>query len=117
MATGSEPPRRPAAAARRGPMLDQDPSMKARKAQLFEDEDLPASKAAPVGPRRSFAEIVRETPPAPLPAWLKAALGAAAVVVAALLVAGVMRLTQHRPTRAPARTAQIAPAAAAELPG
>jgi len=57
----------------------------------------PSGEAA--GPSKPFAQHVRETPAAPLPAWLKAALALAALVVAVLLILALMRLGGPRKPR------------------
>lgn len=69
---------------------EQEVSIRQREGELFRREDEVASTAKP------FAEYLRETPAAPLPAWVKAALWATGVVVALLLVAALWRL-QSKP--------------------
>ncbi len=69
---------------------EQEVSIRQREGELFRREDEAASTAKP------FAEYLRETPAAPLPAWLTAALWAIGVVVVLLLAAAFWRL-QSRP--------------------
>lgn len=87
---------------------EQEQSIKDRKQLLFDDDPPPASAAT--GPGKPFALYLRETPAAPLPAWVKAALWAAGVVVALLLLGAVMKAS--RPKEAPRRGAELRPPAA-----
>jgi hypothetical protein len=103
-------PANPEGTPRQKPMLPGagDPSIKARKQLLFEPEELPALES---GPGKPFAQYLRETPAAPMPLWVKAALGAAGLVVAALLVAALLKLGQPRKPRADATSRLDRPAA------
>lgn len=96
---------------RRKPMLPGagDPSIKARKQLLFEADELPESAS---GPGKPFALYLRETPAAPMPLWVKAALGVAGLIVAALLVAALLRLGQPRKPREKSTTERERPAPA-----
>ena len=89
------------------PPRDHDPSIKARKQQLYDD---PAD-AAPTGPRRSFAEVLKATPAAPLSGGTKASLWAVGVLVALLLAAAFVKSSRPR-----ARPAPKASAAMGEVP-
>ena len=79
------------------PPRDHDPSIKARKQQLYDD---PAD-AAPTGPRRSFAEVLKATPAAPLSGGTKASLWAVGVLVALLLGAALVKSSRPRVKAAP----------------
>ena len=74
----------------------QDQSIKVRKSQLFEE---PKHEA---GSTRPFSAYLKETPPAPLPAGVKAALGATAAVVVLLLL-GALLFGHPRPAAGPKR--------------
>lgn len=91
--------------------IDGDPSIKARKQQLFESEE-----PAPTGSSKPFAEFLRETPADPMPAWLKAALWAAGAVVALMLVLALMRVGRPR-TPKPRPQADLGRPVAARLLG
>ncbi|WP_435008950.1 hypothetical protein P12x_000201 [Tundrisphaera lichenicola] len=62
----------------------QEQSIKARKHQLFEVDE-PVESPTSSGPRKSFAECLRETPAAPLSPAVKGLLWAVGVVVFLLL--------------------------------
>jgi hypothetical protein len=62
----------------------QDQSIKARKFQLFERQQLGGA-----GALRPFADYVRQTPPAPMATPIKASLWALAVLVALLFLAAM----------------------------
>ncbi len=66
----------------------QDKSIKDRKQQLYERDASPVL----VGSGKSFKEFLRDTPPNPLSAGMKAALFAAGAVVAVLLILALMRV-------------------------
>lgn len=74
----------------------QDQSIKARKRQLFEEDE-----AVAVGSGRPFREFLRTTPAAPLSGLTRSALWAAAVVVALVLVAALYKTFHHPPRVAP----------------
>ena len=76
--------------------IDGDPSIKARKQQLFEADE-PAPSA---GSTKPFSEFLRETPADPMPGWLKAVLWSAGAVVALMLVLALLRVGRPRPTKA-----------------
>jgi hypothetical protein len=81
------------------------PSVVARKAQLFERD-------APSGPavvRKPFADYLRDTPAAPIPLGIKAALWAAGVLVGLILLAALLR-SPHTKLIKPAANAGGTPA-------
>ena len=69
------------------PNRTQEQSIKARKHDLFERDHGPA--VAGSGSRRTFRELLRETPAQPLTPAIKAVLWAVGVVVILLLVAAL----------------------------
>ena len=71
---------------------EQEQAIKARKQLLFEAEDV----AKVGGDRTPFADYVRTTPAAPLPLWIKAALGAAGAVAGLFLIAALVRGGRER---------------------
>lgn len=73
----------------------QDRSIKARKNQLFEADEVES------GPRRSFAQALRETPAAPLDPVSRGALWAVGVVVVLLLLAAFARVGTRKPKARP----------------
>ncbi len=82
----------------------QEQSIKARKHQLFgSDED------DQTGPRRSFAACLRETPAAPLPLAIRAALWAVGALVILLLLAAFAKVGTKKPRPKPTSTACLAP--------
>lgn len=94
---------------------EQEVSIRRRGHELFVDETL-----GPTGPSRPFSEFLRETPAAPIPAGVRAALWAVAVVAALLFAASLWRLinrpTPSAPRRARPRASAKAPKAAARMP-
>jgi hypothetical protein len=89
---------------RRRPVVT-DPSLKARSAALFDDEAVREVQAAEVVEWKPFREYLRTTPAAPFSSTTKALLGIAALAVALLFAAAVWRLTQPKPSKAPAAAA------------
>lgn len=87
----------------------EEQSIKSRKAQLFEAAQEPAGST---GPRKSFPEYLRETPPAPLSAGTKALLWLVGAIVVLVFLAALMR-GARRPAPAPAAE----PAAESEATG
>jgi hypothetical protein len=88
------------------------PSMKARRAILDEDATAPTRPSS----ARPFADHLRDTPPAELPAGVKAALYVAAALVGLVLIASLMRVMKppaRNPDAPPPQGA--APAARAPL--
>ncbi len=77
---------------------EQDASMKAHKAQLFEVDETVGSTE----PGKPFRRYLGETPAAPLPMWMKASLWAAGVVVGLLLILALLRMNRPRKPPAPA---------------
>ncbi|WP_337176779.1 hypothetical protein [Paludisphaera sp.] len=86
---------------------EQEVSIRRRGHELFVEEQ------APKGPSRPFAEVLRETPAAPLSGLVKAALWAIAIVAALLFAAALWRLI-NRPNPKPPRRAR--PRASAKAP-
>ena len=83
----------------------QDRSIKARKHQLFEDDDVDH------GPRRTFAQALRETPAAPLDPVARGALWVVGVLVILLLLAAFAKLGTRKPKPRPAAAAsRVTPA-------
>jgi len=74
---------------------DQEISIKRRGHELFIDETAPST-----GPSKPFAEFLRETPAAPIPAGVKAGLWAISIVAALLFAAALWRLV-NRPAPRP----------------
>lgn len=69
------------------PSRTQEQSIKARKRDLF-DADIPSS-TTPIGPRRSFLDLRKETPADPLSPLVRALLWTVGTVVVLLLVAAL----------------------------
>lgn len=88
---------------------EQEQSIKARKHELFAPE-------SPSGPRRQFAEYLREAPPAPLSSFQKASLGAVGVLVALLFLAAILTVPGHSHAKLGQGRAKGAPAPAAKGP-
>lgn len=80
-----------------------DREIRTRKDMLY-DVDQPGDGATM--PRRAFADVLRETPPAALSTGVKAALIAAGVVVALLFGLSLLKMLQ--PKRKPATPAPAA---------
>jgi hypothetical protein len=77
---------------------EQERSIKARSHEVFVDQT-PSTPGRPVKP---FPEYLRETPAEPMSAVAKALLLFAALVVGALFLAAIWRITKrHGPTRQP----------------
>jgi hypothetical protein len=74
----------------------QEQSIKARKHQLFEDDE-----PLDAGPRRSFRECLRETPAEPLSTPVKALLWTLGVIVVLLLVAALLTASHKKPKPKP----------------
>ena len=74
---------------------EQERSIKARSHELFVDQS-PIEFARPT---KSFPEYLRETPAEPMSAATKAILWLAAVVVGALFLAAIWRVTMRRSPR------------------
>jgi hypothetical protein len=103
----ANPPRAGVKSGRPVPPPAYDPSMKARKAVLFDEDVVLPDPAAPAVVRKPFRQHLRETPPEPLSAGLKAALWAAGVVVALLFLASLWAMARPGASRAtPAKSAQ-----------
>ena len=81
----------------------QEQSIKARKHQLFEADDLSGEHA----PSRSFADCLRETPAAPLSPALKAGLWVLGGVVLLLLLAAFVKVGNRAPKPRPAAAASL----------
>lgn len=94
---------------------EQEISIRRRGHELFVDDAV-----APTGSGRPFSEFLRETPAAPLSAWVKAALWAVAIVAALLFAAALWRLinrpTPAAPRRARPRASSKAPKSVALIP-
>jgi hypothetical protein len=87
-----------------------DKAIRGRGALLYGDEPVPseAEAAVAIGSRKTVAEYLRDTPPAPLSGGVKAALGAAVVVVALVfLLTLVKSLGPKRGPASPAPTSAI----------
>ncbi len=83
---------------------EQEQSIKDRKRLLYEDDDpMPSSAGTVAG--KPFAVHLRETPAAPLPTSIRAALWAAGVVVALLLAAAAYKSSRARPQADPSAPA------------
>lgn len=76
----------------------QEQSIKARKHQLFEADD----RSGEDGPRRSFADVVRSTPAAPLSPALRATLWVVGALVILLLLAAFAKVGTRKPKPRPA---------------
>ena len=79
----------------------QEQSIKARKHQLFETDD----HATQSGPRRSFADCLRETPADPLSPAIKAGLWVVGALVILLLLAAFAKVGTRKPTPKPSSAA------------
>jgi hypothetical protein len=94
------------------PPREQEQTIRARKEQLFEEDEAfiePLDAQEPHRLRRSFEVILRETPAAPLSSATKGLLWFAGVVVAGMLVATVVVGSQERaPAKRPGQN-QTAP--------
>lgn len=75
---------------------EQDQSIKDRKRLLYEDDAPPPAAAG--APRKPFVQHLRETPAAPLPIWVQAALWGAGVIVALLMLGAVMKAPKPKHT-------------------
>lgn len=87
---------------------EQEQQIKERKRLLYEADEAPAASSSVA--RKPFSTYLRETPAAPLPGGVKAALWGAAVVVALLLVGALLKSMQGKAPakkRAEARPAAI----------
>jgi hypothetical protein len=71
----------------------QEQSIKARKHELFEIDQ----SDAPTGPRRSFQDCLRETPPDPLSIPLKALLWTVGTIVILLLMIALVTGGNKKP--------------------
>jgi hypothetical protein len=69
---------------------EQEQSIKARKLELFEEEQSDG------GPRRPFSAYLAETEAAPIPAAQKAALWGAGILVLLLLLAALLTVPAPR---------------------
>ncbi len=86
----------------------QEQSIKARKHQLFEVDELPKLSA---GPRRSFQDCLRETPADPLSTNVKALLWTLGIIVILLLAITLATGGQKKPKpRSPSVLAPSVPA-------
>jgi hypothetical protein len=74
---------------------EQEQSIKARKREIFEEEQRHAD------PRKPFSEYMAKTPPAPLSTGQKAALGAVGALVVLLLLAALLTMPGPRIPRRP----------------
>jgi len=70
----------------------QEQSIKARKHQLFESDEHDQ-----FGPRRSFAECLRETPAAPMPLAIKALLWVVGSLVVLILLLAFAKVGTKKP--------------------
>src|SRR4051812_36064681 len=86
---------------------EQDQSIKDRKRLLYDDDDLP-----PAPESKPFDLYLPQTPAAPLPPAIKAALWGAGIVVGLLLAAAVLRSARGTPPPKP--RADLFPASTAE---
>jgi hypothetical protein len=92
------------------PQRTQEQSIKARKRELYEDDEpLDAS----TGPRRSFRDCLRTTPADPLSIPLKALLWVMGTLVILLLLAALATSGQKKPR--PKSASGFAPPPAARL--
>ncbi len=78
------------------PQRTQEQSIRARKHQLFESDDL-----ADHGPRSTFPELVRQTPAAPLSPVIKGALWTVGALVILLLIAALATSGNRKPRPKP----------------
>lgn len=83
-----------------------DPSMKARQAEIFEEQESLAARGA-VSSVRSFAEHLRDTPAEKLPTIVLAGLYLTAAIVGILFLASLFRLTQPRKPRPEATSGAV----------
>ena len=74
----------------------QEQSIKARKHQLFDSDE-----HAEFGPRRSFAECLRETPAAPISPAVKAILWVLGTLVIAILLLAFVKVGTRKPRGKP----------------
>jgi hypothetical protein len=80
------------------PQRTQEQSIKARKRELYEDDEpIPDS----TGPRRSFRECLRTTPADPLSTLFKALLWVVGTLVILLLLAALATTGQKKPKPKP----------------
>ncbi|MEO6809957.1 MAG: hypothetical protein ABI353_12665 [Isosphaeraceae bacterium] len=87
---------------------EQDRLIREKTQQLFEDDEV----AVETGPHKTFEQYLRETPAAPVPVWINAALWAAGALVLLLLLAALLRSGRSKsPPAAPSATGAI------EVPG
>lgn len=83
---------------------EQDRLIREKTQQLFEDDEAPLE----TGLHKTFKEYLRETPAAPVPAWINAALWAAGVLVLLLLLAALLRSGRSKtPPATPAATGAV----------
>lgn len=80
-----------------------DREIKARKSFLYEPTSEPSAAS---GPRKSFAEVLRETPAEPLSTGVKAALIVTAVVVGLAFLASLYKGLGSKPKPRPAPAIQ-----------
>lgn len=78
-----------------------DPSLKARSAALFDDEDTRVVQAAEVDEWKPFREYMQTTSAAPFSPSMKAMLGAAALVVTLLFGLAIWRMVSPKPAKTP----------------
>ncbi len=78
----------------------QEQSIKARKHQLFDSDE-----HAQFGPRRSFAECLRDTPAAPISPAVKAVLWVVGTLIIALLLLAFVKVGTRKPRVKPTRSA------------
>ncbi|APW62130.1 hypothetical protein [Paludisphaera borealis] len=76
---------------------EQEISIRQREHELFRSHADDSS----AGPARPFADYLRDTPSAPLPAWVKALLWGLAAMVALLFAAALWRSIHKTHARAP----------------
>lgn len=79
------------------PPREQEQSIRARKAQMFEDDEQSSVPGAPARVSKPFAAHLRETPAKPMGNGIKAMLWVAGAVVLLLFAASVYRISS-RPT-------------------
>jgi hypothetical protein len=82
----------------------QDQSIKARKHELFEDEQHGSQQ----GPLKAFSEYLEETPAAPLAGSDKAVLGAVGTLVLLLFFAAISTMIQGPGTPWPSAISRTA---------
>ena len=88
-------------------MPEQELSIKEREEQLFVEGQEATPEKPPIKP---FSVYVRETPAAPLTAWVKAALWVVAIIVVVLFAVALLRMQRRSVPRSGARLARTAPA-------